>query len=397
MENRDFDRAEKLKYHLLAIQRAEPAGETPAVTPYPAGATPKPENDVYRNGIADSTEDGSWVVRDVNNNEVKIPASISIDKLASMITSEDNQHFQEKQEEEQKKLREKLWWLYDGKDPDKEKKLMLFDKEELQMLEDESVRAHWPHRSQNGLMFTPSLEDSCSEYGLKLLKDKEPSRKLAVVPQNTRLRPAAVSEDMPPPPVPPPPPLQQIIATPVPEPGVGMMPAMTWGDIESTPLSLGTAVAPLDAPMTPLPKPTKREVLAEKVYRNMKKAHGPSLPVGKGEVLWVRVSGMRRRSGGMSPAAQKLQQRLKGRVSSMDTMLRKSYTPMSARPSILGGTTPGMTPGMKKKVGFVSTPAGVRTDKRVVMKGKSVTDNLLCCCLWNKPCQTTPTIFLSVA
>lgn len=123
MENRDFDRAEKLKYHLLAIQRAEPAGETPAVTPYPAGATPKPENDVYRNGIADSTEDGSWVVRDVNNNEVKIPASISIDKLASMITSEDNQHFQEKQEEEQKKLREKLWWLYDGKDPDKEKKL----------------------------------------------------------------------------------------------------------------------------------------------------------------------------------------------------------------------------------------------------------------------------------
>ena len=58
---------------------------------------------------------------------------------------------------------------------------------------------------------------------------------------------------------------------------------MMWGDIESTPLSLGTAIAPLDAPMTPLPQPTKREVLAEKVYRSMKKAHGPSVAVGKGE------------------------------------------------------------------------------------------------------------------
>ena len=85
----------------------------------------------------------------------------------------------------------------------------------------------------------------------------------------------------------------------------------------------------------------------------------------------------------MSPAAQKLQQRLTGRVSSMDSMLRKSYTPMSAKPSLEAGMTPGMTPGMKKRVGFVNTPRGARTDKRVNLQ-KSVTDDLLYRCLSNK-------------
>lgn len=276
MENKDFDRAERLKYHLLVIQKGEPSSDPPPVTPYPAGATPRVENDVYRNGVNDSTEDGSWVVHDVNNKEIRIPSSISIGGLTNMITSEDNQNFQDKQEAELKKMKEKLWWLYDGKDPDKEKKLMLFDQEELKQLEDESVRAHWPHRSQNGLMFTPTLEDSYSDYGMKLLKDKEPPRKLVVVPQNTRIRTTTSSEEMPPPPLPPPAPLDQIVSTPVPEPGVDLVPTMTWGDIESTPLSLGGEIAPLDMPMTPLPKMNKREIIAEKMYKNMKKTHGVS-------------------------------------------------------------------------------------------------------------------------
>lgn len=92
----------------------------------------------------------------------------------------------------------------------------------------------------------------------------------------------------------------------------------------------------------------------------------------------------------MSPAAQKLQQRLKGRVSSMDSMLRKSYTPMSAKPSLGAGMTPGMTPGMKKRVGFVNTPRGARTDKRVNLQKKSVTDDLLCRCLSNKETTRDP-------
>ena len=76
----------------------------------------------------------------------------------------------------------------------------------------------------------------------------------------------------------------------------------------------------------------------------------------------------------MSPAAQRLQQKLKGKVSSMDSMLRRSYTP--AKTATPGGMTPGMTPGLKKRVGFVSTPSNVRSDRKVVIK-KSVTDGLM--------------------
>lgn len=78
----------------------------------------------------------------------------------------------------------------------------------------------------------------------------------------------------------------------------------------------------------------------------------------------------------MSPAAQRLQQRVKGKVSSMDAMLRKSYTPVTTMATSTGGMTPGLTPGMKKRVGFVSTPAGAKSDKKVVLKS-SITDGLL--------------------
>ena len=81
------------------------------------------------------------------------------------------------------------------------------------------------------------------------------------------------------------------------------------------------------------------------------------------------------RNPAMSPAAQRLQQRVKGKVSSMDAMLRKSYTPMTATSVTTGGMTPGLT-GMKKRVGFVSTPSGAKSDKKVVLKS-SITDGLL--------------------
>lgn len=92
---------------------------------------------------------------------------------------------------------------------------------------------------------------------------------------------------------------------------------------------------------------------------------------------------------GLSPAAQRLQQRMKGKnasSSSMSAMLKQSYTPRTMAGMNAGGSTPGMTPGMKKRVTFVSTPASSRTDKRVVMSEKrkksdnrnsSITDGLL--------------------
>lgn len=326
------------------------------VTPNPKGMTPKAENDVYHSSVSD---DSSWIVHDVNNNEVKIPSTITIGKLSEMITSEDNQNFQEKQEAEQRKLREKLWWLYDGEDPDKKKKLMLCSEEEMKMLEDESVRHSWPHRAQNALMFEPRIEDSAATYGVPLLTDSEVApRKMMVVPANTRLH-LRTPENITQPPSMPVPPEQQLIATPAPEPGVDVTPLVTWGSIDGTPLSLGTAIAPLDMPITPLPQINKREKIAEKVYRNMKKVHHAS-----------------KSYSGASPAAQKLQQRLKGKVSDVDSMLRRSYTPGMRTPSQSLGMTPGMTPGMKKHVTFVTTPSQSRSDKKVVMK-KSVTDDLL--------------------
>ena len=51
---------------------------------------------------------------------------------------------------------------------------------------------------------------------------------------------------------------------------------MEWGDIEGTPMTLGSAVVPLDMPMTPLPKANKREAVADRLYKNMKRAHHTS-------------------------------------------------------------------------------------------------------------------------
>lgn len=273
IEEKDFDRAERLKYHIQVIQKAETPGATPTVTPCPAGMTPSAEKDAYANGIGDSEDGKTMVLYDVDKNEVRVPASISIGELANMITSEDNQHFQEKQAEELKKHKQKLWWLYDGDDPDRKKKLMLMNAEEVKLLEDESIRRSWPHHSQNSLMFAPTLEDACSTCGVKMIEDTQPAKKLVVVPKNTRLR---VKEMEPPstePSAPPPAPLQELIATPAPEPGVDFEPTMTWGDIEATPLSLGSAVVPVDMPMTPLPTANKREAVADRLYRDMKKAH----------------------------------------------------------------------------------------------------------------------------
>lgn len=76
----------------------------------------------------------------------------------------------------------------------------------------------------------------------------------------------------------------------------------------------------------------------------------------------------------MSVAAQKIQQRMKGK-SSLNTMLKKAYTPMTATPrGTVGGATPRMTPG-GKRVQFVTTPSTHKSDRSV--KLSSVTDNLL--------------------
>ena len=72
-------------------------------------------------------------------------------------------------------------------------------------------------------------------------------------------------------------------------------------------------------------------------------------------------------------ASQKLQQRLRGK-NSLNSMLKKAYTPGATPSHGVGGVTPGMTPGMKK-VSFISTPSSHKTDQAVHFS--SVTDNLL--------------------
>ena len=335
------------------------------VTPAPKGMTPKIENDVYK---SESSESSSLVLHDVNNNEITLPANITLNKLAGMVTSEDNQNFQDKQEIENKKMREKLWWLYDGEDPEKKQKLLLYSEEERKLLEDESVRGSWPHRSQNALMFEPKIEDSVTKYGVPLLTDSDVARqKLQIVPKNTRIHTSLFESSSKPSTDTEPSSLpmasdQQLIATPAPEPGVDVDAFMTWGSIDGTPLSLGSAIMSVDAPITPLPKINKREQIAEKLYKSMKKTRAASTPAPT-------------RPGAMSPAALKLKQRMMGGGSGVDKLLKKSYTPGARTPMQGSGMTPGMTPGMKKRVSFVSTPSHMRSDKKVVMK-KSVTDDL---------------------
>ena len=277
VEAKDFDRAVRLKYHLLVIQKAETPGATPAVTPaYLPGATPSAENDVYSKAVSEEDEN-TWVVHDVNNKEIRIPSNISIGELANMITSEDNDNFQQKQEQELKRRREKYWWVYGGEDPEKRKRLMMYDEEQIKMLEDEAVRASWPRHFKNGLMDTPSIEDAYDTCGVKLLTDVKTTQKLQINPKNTRLRTyKEVDTTLMPPPPKPIAPTNELIATPAPEPGVDFTPQMEWGDIEGTPMTLGSAVVPLDMPMTPLPKANKREAVADRLYKNMKRAHHTS-------------------------------------------------------------------------------------------------------------------------
>ena len=279
IEQKDFDRADQLKYHIQIIQKAETPGKTPAVTPCHAGMTPSVENDVYKMGIGDSDDGKTMILHDVDNNEIRVPSNITIGELTNLVTSEDNQHFQDKQAEEIKKHKEKLWWLYDGVDPTDKKRLMLMNEEEIKKLEDESVRHAWPHRSQNSLMFLPTLEDACTTCGVPMIEDTTPKKKLVVVPKNTRIHLKEVDSESKPessvttttstttss--------LQELIATPAPEPGVDFEPTMTWGDIEATPLSLGSAIVPADMPMTPLPTANKRDAIADRVYNKMKKSH----------------------------------------------------------------------------------------------------------------------------
>lgn len=308
MEAHDYDRAERLKYHLLVIQKGQTPGATPAVTPaYPAGATPRAENGIYSKASMGEDEEGDgkhWVVRDVNDKEVRIPSNISIGELAHMITSEDNDNFQKKQEMEVKKKREKYWWAYGDEDPEKPKALLMYSDEEIKLLKDQSERASWPKHRHTGFMDTPALEDTHDVCGVKLLTDIRPTQKLMINPKNTRLRgnkpepsnpsshsnsdsksnsninsninsnsnsnsnsislSASTSQGFS---------TNELIATPAPEPGVDALPQMTWGDIGGTPLTLGSAILPLDMPMTPLPAVNKRDAIAEKVYRDMKKGH----------------------------------------------------------------------------------------------------------------------------
>lgn len=274
IEAKDFDRAERLKYHLLVIQRIETPGATPAVTPaYLPGTTPSVENDSYSKASSGEEEDGSWVIHDVDNKEVRIPSNISIGELANIITSEDNDNFQQKQELEAKQRREKYWWIYGGEDPEKRKRLLLYSDEEIKKLEDASVRATWPHRIQNGFMDTPTKEDAYDTCGVKLLTDVTPTQKLLINPKNTRLRTYKAPEMTAMPPPKPITPANELIATPAPEPGVDLTPQMEWGDIGGTPMTLGGAVAPLDMPLTPLPQANKREAVAERLYKSMKRAH----------------------------------------------------------------------------------------------------------------------------
>ena len=337
------------------------------VTPAPKGMTPKVDNDVYQ---SESASNSSFVLHDVNNTEISLPANITLNKLASMVTSEDNQNFQDKQEIENKKMREKLWWLFDGEDPERKRRLLLCSEEERKLLEDEAVRASWPHRSQNALMFEPKIEDSLTTYGVPLLTDSDVApRKLQIVPKNTRIHSSLIelssnpstendpssSSSIPPSSE------QQLIATPAPEPGVDVDPLMTWGSVDGTPLSLGSAVMTVDAPITPLPKINKREQIAEKLYKDMKKRRAASTPAPA-------------KAGAMSPAALKLKQRMMGGGSGVNQLLKRSYTPGARTPSQSSGMTPGMTPGMKKRVSFVSTPSHARSGKKVVFK-KWVTDD----------------------
>ena len=155
------------------------------------------------------------------------------------------------------------------------------------MLEDDSERASWPRHRHTGFMDTPSIEDTHDVCGVKLLTDIKPTQKLLINPKNTRLRgnkmestsPSITNAD-----VNTPPSSSSsisahtlstadLIATPAPEPGVDSLPQMTWGDISGTPLTLGSAILPLDMPMTPLPAVNKKDAIAEKVYREMKKGH----------------------------------------------------------------------------------------------------------------------------
>lgn len=354
---------------------------------------------------------------------------MSLDKYLHMYTSEDNRSFEELMEVDAKKRREKNAWLYRKQDKQKVQ-LALTDANAQRKLKDAEHGMHmpiegWHYTPKNALMYPPeAIESNASE-----MIDAAPGKVRTISKGNTRFAAnpypttgrasragstaggegaaaaaggaagasGADGGDSP-----------KVngygfVVTPSPAPGVDHDPVMTWGLIEGTPFRLDASDAvartPSSGPMFAIPAPTNRDIMQEKIFKEMnRKKRAMSASARGGTPAGQRKAKRSKtpltmtpaaRLATMSPAAQRLG---KSMARGASVLLRNAYSsPFAAGrvgSSRVGSAsrTPGTgrTPMSFRTRTPKATPRSARSNSgtprqksTLLPPGVNVTDNLL--------------------
>eukprot|EP00050_Salpingoeca_kvevrii_P002214 m.189013 g.189013 ORF g.189013 m.189013 type:complete len:539 (-) comp10561_c0_seq9:183-1799(-) len=414
LEDNDYERLRGLsaKYNtpLPPGARAAPSApfetpvaglNTPFATPLGGGhggaATPAHNADFSAETHTNRDEGPTGLPETVPASE--IDSNMSLDDFLHKYTSEDNESYEEIVDRTRERLRQRYAWLYE-KVSDQQQQLALTDAnedEKRKMIEDgKKVPIEtWHYTPKNALMYFPEG----IELSSKQIIDRSKMQVNKIQYSNTRFaRPPfgpgtgralsatqtgassslADQEDATAG-IPGSPRVNGYgyVSTPAPAPGVDMDPLLTWGSIDGTPLPIERT------PGFKMPEQSRRDRLVEKLSNKSSSKHPKPATVAFASSTPRAHTPATKRLGTLSPAAQRLGQRLaRGSSSSsaLGSALRQSYTP-SAASSRVG--TPRMTPRATPRATPRSTPrrAGESTPRggngTTPRHDGSITDNLL--------------------
>ncbi|GFY42667.1 splicing factor ESS-2 homolog [Trichonephila inaurata madagascariensis] len=292
---------------------------------------------------------------DVNNSVPVVSEKnhLNLDQFLGETTSEDNASFQSVMEKSDARHQQKYPWLYKNEEEEQKKVTdMLALPTEPEFKKPEPVT--WAYKNRNALMYVPdgaplTVEERLAqghreihhsgtrfENGAPFAADAHKEAIVEAAAHHAKLKEGRVGIDG-----------KEIqpqespqvngygfVGTPLPQPGAGDTPILTWGEIEGTPFRLDGGDTPL--PQTPsgqqfkMPQPSARERIAHSLADKVAKKHR-KLQVPRSPSLRVSSSSTLERLQSMSPAAQRLACAKLGVQRTSDRALRASYSPSPMR------------------------------------------------------------------
>ena len=383
VNNNDLEKIRQLRNKFSAVRNPYGRG-TPSRSPAVSHPSGTPLSTANCSNLTKETPES------VESEEAK---PVSLDEFLSKHNGEDNASFEEVLQKEQRKHKEKYWWVFDDAAKAGKGKLTLADGMVVKAPSGESFKKAklianlgaggwegddrkgtltlWKYRNKNALMFEPCLETSRDTCGLAplALRDKEsvrdgpenfrapkeirhratrfvvPMKKAILDPETeggSETPVVSTSTAKP-----------AYLTTPSMEPGEDLTPLMTWGQIQGTPMVLGPTDTPIDLSSTQefkIPEPQEREKIARKMdvklrkrkrdqerkrRRSLSRRRQSSMRATPGNLSALRRSSkLARGLASMSPAARRLASNLKSPMTGgldFDSQLRASYSGSSMR------------------------------------------------------------------